>query len=166
MFKLQRVCSHIDTSWLCVPTCSWCLLTLKRCLQGCVLLIPVYCAEQIIFHPQHSAPGLLPFCLHSFSYSSVQFSHSVVSDSDPMDCSTPGPPVQHQLPESTQTHVHWVSDAIKPSHPLSSPSPPAFNLSQHQGLFRWVSSSHQVANVLEFQFQHKSFKWTHRTDFL
>ena len=111
MFKLQRVCSHIDTSWLCVPACSWCLLTLKRCLQGCVLLIPVYCAEQIIFHPQHSAPGLLPFCLHSFSYSSVQFSHSVVSDSDPMDCSTPGPPVQHQLPESTQTHVHWVSDA-------------------------------------------------------
>ena len=70
----------------------------------------------------------------------------------PMDCSTPGLPVHHQLPELAQTHVHWVSDAIQPSHPLSSPSPPAFNLSQHQGLFKWVSFLHQVAKVLEFQF--------------
>ena len=69
---------------------------------------------------------------------------------DPMNRSTPGLPVHHQLPEFTQTHVHWVSDAIQPSHPLSSPSPPAFNLSQYQGLFKWVSSSHQVAKVLEF----------------
>ena len=75
---------------------------------------------------------------------------------DPMDCSTPGLPVHHQFPEFTQTHVHRVGDAIQPSHPLSSPSP-AFNLSQHQGLFRWVSSSHQVAKVLEFQLQHQSF---------
>ena len=67
-----------------------------------------------------------------------------------MDCSTPGLPVHHQLPEFTQTHVHWVSDAIQPSHPLLPPSP-AFNLSQHQGLFQWVSSSHQVAKVLEFE---------------
>ena len=74
-----------------------------------------------------------------------------------MDCSTPGFPVHHQLPEFTQTHVHWVGDAIQPSHPLSSPSPPAFNLSQHQGLFQWVSSSHQVAKVLEFQLQHQLF---------
>ena len=66
-----------------------------------------------------------------------------------MDCSTPGLPVHHQLPEFTQTHVHWVGDAIQPSHPLLSPSPPAFNLSQHQDLFQWVSYSHQVANVLE-----------------
>ena len=66
-----------------------------------------------------------------------------------MDCSTPGFPVHHQLLELAQTHVHWVSDALQPSHPLSSPSPPAFSLSQHQGLFRWVSSSHQVAKVLE-----------------
>ena len=71
-----------------------------------------------------------------------------------MNCSTPGLPVHHQLPESTQTHVHWVGDAIQPSHPLSSPSPPAPNPSQHQGLFQWVSSSHQVAKVLEFQLQH------------
>ena len=68
---------------------------------------------------------------------------------DPMDCSMPGFPVHHQLPEFTQTHVPWVSDAIQPSHPLSSPSPPVFNLSEHQGLFKWVSSSHQVAKVLE-----------------
>jgi len=85
---------------------------------------------------------------------------------DPKDCSTPGFPVHHQLPELAQTHVHQVSDAIQPSHPLSSPSPPALNLSQHQGLFQWVSSSHQLAKVLEFQLQHQSFQWTFRTDFL
>ena len=79
---------------------------------------------------------------------------------NPMDFSTPGLPDYHQLSEFTQTHVHWVGDAIQPSHPLSSPSPPALNLSQHQGLFQWVSSSHQVAKVLEFQLQHQSFQWT------
>ena len=71
-----------------------------------------------------------------------------------------------QLPAFTQTHVHWVIDAIQPSHPLSSPSPPAFNLSQHQGLFKWVSFSHQVAKILEFQLQHQSFQWIFITDFL
>ena len=85
---------------------------------------------------------------------------------DPMGCSTPGLSVHHQLPEFTQTHVHQVGDAIQSSHPLSSPSPPAFNLSQHQGLFQWVSSSHQVAKVLEFQLQHQSFQWVFRVDFL
>ena len=75
-----------------------------------------------------------------------------------MDCSTPGLPVHHQLPEFTQTHALRVGDAIQPSHPLSSPSPPAFNLSQHQGLIQGVSSSHQVAKVLEFQLQHQSFQ--------
>ena len=84
---------------------------------------------------------------------------------DPMNCSTSGLPVHHQLPESTQTHVHWVSDAIQPSHPLSSPSPPALNLSQHQGVFKWVSSLLQVAKVLEFQLQHQSFQWIFSTDF-
>ena len=83
-----------------------------------------------------------------------------------MDCSMPGFPVHHQPPDLAQTHVHWVSDAVQPSHPLSSPSPPAFSLSQHQGLFQWVSSSHQVARVLEFPFQHQSFQWTPRTDLL
>ena len=73
---------------------------------------------------------------------------------NPMDCSMPGFPVLHCLLELVQTHVHWVSDAIQLSHPLSSPSP-AFNLSQHQGLFQWVGSSHQVAKVLEIQLQHQ-----------
>ena len=77
---------------------------------------------------------------------------------DPIDCSTSGFPVHHQLPELTQTHVHRVSDAIHPSHPLSSPSPPTFNLSQHQGLFQCISSLHQVAKVLEFQLQQQSFQ--------
>ena len=83
-----------------------------------------------------------------------------------LDCRTPGLTVHHQLPEFTQTHIHWVSDAIQPSHPLSSPSPPAFNLSQHQGLFNWVSSSHQMAKILEFQLQHQSFQWIFRIHFL
>ena len=70
----------------------------------------------------------------------------------PLDCSMPGFPVHHQLPQLAQTHVHWVGDAMQPSHPLLSTSPPAFNLSQHQSIFQWVSSSHQVAKVLELQF--------------
>ena len=77
---------------------------------------------------------------------------------DPVDCSMPGFPVHHQLLELAQTHAHRVGDAIQPSHPLSSPSPPAFNLLQHRGLFQSVSSSHQVARVLEFQLQHQSFQ--------
>ena len=85
---------------------------------------------------------------------------------NPMDCSMPGFPVYHQLPELTQIHVHWVSDAIQPSHPLSSPSLPTFNLFWHQGLFQGVSSSHQVAKVLELQLQYQSFQWTPRTDLL
>ena len=85
---------------------------------------------------------------------------------DPMNCSTPGLPVHHHLPEFTQTQVHQVSDAIQPSHPLSSPSPPAPNPSQHQSLFQWVNSSHEVAKVLEFQFQYQSLQWTPRTNLL
>ena len=79
---------------------------------------------------------------------------------NPMDCSTPGLSVHHQVLELTQTHVHRVRDAI------SSPSPPAFSLSQNQGLFQWVSSSHQEAKVLELQFQHQSFQWIFRVNFL
>ena len=70
---------------------------------------------------------------------------------DPMDCPTPGFPILHHLLEFAQTQVHWVNDTIQPSHPLSTPSPPAFNLSQYQGLFQWVGSSHQVAKILELQ---------------
>ena len=100
---------------------------------------------------------------------SVQFSsvaQSCLTLCDLMNHSMPGLPVHHQLPGSIQTHVHWVGDAIQPSHPLSSPSPPAPNLSQHQGLFQWVNFSHEVAKVLEFQLQHQSFQWTPRTDLL
>ena len=83
-----------------------------------------------------------------------------------MNHSTPGLPVYHQLPEFTQTHVHQVGDAIQPSHPLSYPSPPAPNASQHQGLFQWVNSSHEVAKVLEFQLQHHSLQRNPRTNLL
>jgi len=104
--------------------------------------------------------GCVNFCCTvmwiSYQFSSVAQSCPTICD--PMNHSTPGLPVHHQLPEFTQTHVYWVHDAIQPSHPLSSPSPPAFNLSQHQGLFKWVSSLHQVAKILEFQLQHQSFQ--------
>ena len=89
----------------------------------------------------------------------VQFSsvaQSCPTLCDPMNCSTPGLPVHNQLPEFTQTHVHWVSDAIQPSQPLLSPSPPVPNPSKHQGLFQWVNSSHEVAKVLEFDSQKSS----------
>ena len=105
--------------------------------------------------------------IYTMEYS-VQFSsvaQSCPTLFDPMNCSTPGLPVHHQLLEFTQTHVHWVSDAIQPSHPLSFPSP-APNPSQHQSLFQWVNSSHEVNKVLEFQLQHQSFQWTSRTDLL
>ena len=84
---------------------------------------------------------------------------------DPMKCSTPGLLVLHYLPALSQTHVHWVGDDIQSSQTLLSPSPPISNLTQHQGLFQWVSSLHQVAKVLEFQMQHQSFQWKFRTDF-
>ena len=97
--------------------------------------------------------------------SSVLFTQLCLTLCGPMNRSMPGLLVHHQLPESTQTHVHWVGDAIQPSHPLSSLLL-RLNLSQHQGLFKWVSSLHQVAEVLEFQLQHQSFQWTPRTDLI
>ena len=102
-------------------------------------------------------------------FSSVQFSSVAQlcpTLCDLMNRSMPGLPVHHQLPEFTQTHAHRVSDAIQPSHPLLSPSPPSPNPSQHQGLFQWVNSSHEVAKVLEFQLQHQSFQGTTSTDLL
>ena len=95
----------------------------------------------------------LPWKPHRFS-SVIQ---SCPTLRNPMNCSKPGLPVHHQHKDFTQTHVHWVSDAIQPS--LLSPSSPAFNLSQHQGLFQWVSSLNQAMNVLEFQIQHQSLQW-------
>ena len=96
--------------------------------------------------------------------SSVTQSYATLCD--PMNHSTPGVPVYHQLPEFIQTHVHGVDDVIQTSHPLSSPTPPTTNSSQHQGLFQWVNSSHEVNKVLQFQLQHQSFQCTPRTDLL
>ena len=111
-------------------------------------------------HPWHH---ILYVCSSGFF---LQFSCSVVSDSLWPHELQHARPFCPSLTPRTQTHVHWISDAIQPSHPLLSPSPPALNLSQHQGLFQWVSSSHQVAKVLEFQLQHQSYQWTPRTDLL
>ena len=104
-----------------------------------------------------------------FFYNKNIFQFSSVAQScptlcNPMNRSTPGLPVHHQLPEFTQIHIHQVGDAIQPSHPLSTPSPLAPNLSQHQGLFQWVNSSHEVAKVLEFQLWHHSFQRNPRAD--
>ena len=118
-------------------------------------------------------PWKCRFFFSSLSFSTIKRKFSSVRSfsrvrlfCDPMICSTPGFPADHQFPEFTQTHVHHTGDAIQPPHPRSSPTSSAFNLSQHQGLFQWVCSSHQVAKVLEFQLQHQSFQWTPRTDFL
>ena len=139
---------------------GWPVLWWKRVLKTPLLLC--YCWLLLL--------RLLVFALYiEVLLFSVQFSSATQSCPTlcyPMNCSTLGLPVHHQLPESTQTHVHWVGDVIQPSHPLSYPSPPALNLSQHQGLFKWVSSLYQVAKVLEFQLQHQSFQWTPRTDLL
>ena len=101
--------------------------------------------------------------------SSVQFSsvaQSCPTLCDPMKHSMPGLPVHHHLPKFTQTHIHQVGDVIQPSHPGSPPSPPAPNLSQHQSLFQWVNSSHEVAKVLELQLEHHSFQRNPRADLL
>ena len=113
---------------------------------------------------QHSLNGKKKK-MHSLNQLS-SVAQSCLTLCDPMDYSMPGLPVHHQLQEFTQTYVHYVGDDIQPSYPLLSPSPPAFNFFQHQGLFKWVSSSHHVAKVLEFQLQHQSFQWTFRTDSL
>ena len=117
----------------------------------------------------HSNPNKYYTWMPDITVYSIQFSwfaQSCPTLCNPMDYSMPGFPVHHQLTELAQIHVHRVSDAIQPSHPLSSPSPSAFSLSQHRGLFQWVSSSNQVAKVLEFQLQHQSFQWISRTVFL
>ena len=117
---------------------------------------------------------MLNGCLKSYTWSGTSFlqfssvKFSSVTQScptlwNPMNFSTPGLPVHHKLPEFTQTQAHRVGDAIQPSHPLLSLSPPIPNPSQHQGLFQWVNSSHEVARILEFQLQHQSFQWTPRT---
>ena len=165
MLVAQSCLTFFDTHrlWPARLLCPW-KSPGKNTGVGCHFLL------QGIFSTKGSNSGLMHYrrMLYCLSYYTIfQFS----SQSCPilcnlMDCSTPGLPVHHQLLEFTQTHVHWVGDAIQPSHPLSSLSPPAFNLSQHQGLFKWVSSLHQVAKILELQLQHQSFQWIFRTDLL
>ena len=116
----------------------------------------VYCQPAYLTYMPSTSWEMLGWMKHKLEsrFSSVQFSSVTQlcpTLCDPMNLSTPGLPVHHQLPEFTQTHVHRVSDVIQPSHPLSSPSPLAPNPSQHQSLFQWVNSSHEVAKVLEFQ---------------
>ena len=128
--------------------------------QSIIFLLYFY-----LFSVKGSSLGIFLFhSLWCLQFSSV--SQSCPTLCDPMNCSTPGLPVHHQLPEFTQTHVHRVSDATQPSHPLSSPFLPVPNPSQHQSLFQWVNSSHEVAKVLEFHLQHHSFQRTARTDLL
>ena len=168
-------------SWFCYNCfiCPWCVFSLLASSVSLYTLV-------IIKYPQLS-PQKSPFIVAVFESGSKQGSHitlgygswisinlesvSSVTQScptlcDPMNRSMPGLPVHHQIPEFTQTHVHQISEAIQPSHPLSSPSPPAPSPSQHQGLFQWVNSLHEVAKVLEFQPQHQSLQWTPRTDLL
>ena len=138
------------------------------CVVFCGVTIP-WC----IHYPFNGYLLCFPFLplwtiLHKSFLYILQFSsvaQSCLTLCDPVDCSMPGLPVHHQFPEFTQTHAHRVGDPIQPSHPLLSISP-AFNLAQNQGLFKWVSSLHQVAKVLEFQLQHQSFQWTFRIDLL
>ena len=115
----------------------------------------------------HYTPVILvSSVLHQIHHQFSSVTQSCLTLLDPMNRSTPGLPVHHQLPEFTQTHVHRVTDAIQPSHPLSSSSPPAPNPSQHQSLFQWVNSSHEAAKVVEFQLQHHSLQRNPRADLL
>ena len=131
-----------------------------------IVFLKVICwflAGKPFLPPTPDKDGLFSFPLSImifFFYNYVGFSSVAQLCPTLCDCSIPGFPVHHQLLELAQTHIHWVGDAIQPSCPLSSSSPPAFNLSQHQGLFQWVGSSHQVVKVLEFQLHHQSFQWT------
>ena len=129
-------------------------------------LIIIGSISTVVMCPPPQSQGWTVVVL-SPSQSSVQFSCSVVSNFlQPHELQHSRPPCLSPTPGVHQTHVHWVGDAVQLSHPLLSPSPPALKLSQHQGLFKWVSPLHQVAKVLEFQLQHQSFQWTPRADLL
>ena len=153
-------CSFISIYVACVQRVS------LLCLFAFYLNNFIFC--YLLYWSSVAWQGCVSFCCPakwiSSRFNSV--TQSCPTLCDPMDCSTPGFPVHHQVLELAQTHGHPVSDAIQPSHSLSSPSLLAFNLSQDQDLFQWVSSSHQVAKVLELQCQHQSFQWIFRTDFL
>ena len=154
---------HLDTckGW-CLETTLWGRDTQAKVWsrRGWLCEDPGHCFSNFgLQKNHHQGPGSLkvigpePLCFIKLP-SAAHFSsvaQSCPTLCDPMNHSTPGLPVYHQLLEFTQTHIYWVSDAIQPSHPLSSPSPPAPNPSHHQSLFQWVNSSHEVAKVLEFQ---------------
>ena len=153
----REVCTKCSKD---LRNCRFILLFILSYDQGCISNSLRVC----YFHTHTHTHTYTHSMVRPTEFSSV--AQSCPTLCDPMNRSTPGLPVHHQLLEFTQTHIHWVGDAIQPSHPLSSPSPRALSLSQHQGLFKWVSSSHQVAKVPEFQLQHQSFQWIHRTDLL
>ena len=145
-------------------------LTLSRCQEtrDIWIYIKVRFLHLFLLSLDRKTNCYLNYWEKPIEQASVQFSsvtHLCPTLCDPMNHSTPGLPVHHQLLEFTQIHVHRGGDAIQPSHPLLSPSPPAPNPSQHEGLSQWVNSSHEVARVLEFQLQHQSFQWTPRTSF-
>ena len=132
-------------------------------ILDCMVAVPISRGSS-----QHRSPALLADSLPSEPPGKPLVQFSAVAQScptlcNPMNHSMPGLPVHHQHPEFTQTHGHWFGDAIQPSHPLSSPSPPALSPFQHQGVFQWVKSSREMAKVLELQLQHQSFQWTPRT---
>ena len=166
-YRCQSIIFWLPFSWKVSSQCCCAIkshtffplsaLTFSSCLrhpQSCWNQCVVFIFESMLWFLNQ----LLPL---SLSVSSVA---QCLTHCDPMDCSPPGFSVHHRLPELAQTHVHRVGDAIQASHPLSSPSPPAFSLPQHQVLFQRGSSSCQVAKVLELQ--HQSFQWIFRTDLL
>ena len=127
----------------------------------------LYKVKEAILYPEFSTETSIMAKIEEQWNSWVQFSRSVMSNFLwPCGLQHARTPCPSPTPKFTQTHVHWVGDAIQPSHPLLAPSSPAFNLSQNQGIFQWVSSSHQVAKVFELQLQHQPFQWIFRTNFL
>ena len=163
---LKPFCDSAHSVFPATPWSTWRPQFQVRKMKVNILLIvlQLWTEEPEFEHRKCSCKAPALFSVNRVSQS-VQ-SLTCLTLFDPMDCSLPALSVHHQLPELAQTHVHGINDAIQPSHPLSSPSPPAPNPSQHQGFFQRVTSSHQVARVLEFQLQHQSFRWTFRIDFL
>ena len=164
----KHLLHKIRTNNVIRPT-ACCVCLIKDYYLGRTKVETSFCPSCFLarhFHPKMES-SLNGMASHSGSclYSEVVVAQLCPTLCSPMDCITPGFPVLYCLPEFTQTHVHWFDDAIQPSHSLSPPSA-ALNLSQHQGLFQWVSSSHQVAKVLELQLQHQSFQWIFRVVFL
>ena len=142
----------LSNEWISGQTSLYRVHWVHRHTQRCFLSFQVYDQTSHLKHGHYPNAGALVV---------IQPLSRV-----PMDCSMPGFPVLHYLPEFVQIHVHWFGDAIQPSHPLPPPPSPTLNISQHQGLFQWVSSSYQIAKVLELQLRHQSFQWIFRVNFL